>query len=607
MAKKSERTFKDGDVIFREGEASKNAFVLINGEVELTKDSGDGPLRLAHLSPGEMFGEMGVLDQSARSATAKAVGKVKVEVITREAFVKALREEPDMAMSVMGKLVERLRTTNDLLVEGAPQASSKGKSSKKKGGKKGKGKGKQEEESRSIWSMMARLFKRTTGNKVEIRIGPVTDANSADMHKMLLAGLQKKRGFNVRPVAKKMEMPEARNEDELVKVMGALGRRWLEAQKADLLIWGTIPMTGGAFHLRFVTPGVEDEDRSGYFSPYAILPIPLNFTPEIAQLLLGIGLANIHLVDDEDREAMIRDALPNALTAATTALNNLPPDMTTKERVRIQLCFANLTSIVASEFNKSDLIDVAMDGYNAVLGALTEKDAPLECAYAQRNLGYLLQARAEKADDPETWAKASDCFSNALREITRAEFPLEWAPIRQRQALALYRMDLASGETDLLKQAIAGFQEVMQVHTRTAHPQRWADAMNNLAPAAQLLGEHLRNPDVLEKAVDACRSVLDVRKKKDAPLSWASTQNNLGSALFGLGKMTKDLEALEAAAKAFSEACAVYKDHGQKKQAAVAERNLAKVEKILEEKGVRSEAKSREEDEAEAELFGEEN
>ncbi|MDP6787265.1 MAG: cyclic nucleotide-binding domain-containing protein [Rhodospirillales bacterium] len=116
--KKSDTHFQDGEIIFREGEPSRSAFIIVEGDVELTKKSDKGSIILALLKPGEMIGEMGIFDQSPRSATARAVGTVTVNAIAREEFLESLKKEPDTAFRFMGKLVDRLRTANELLVRG---------------------------------------------------------------------------------------------------------------------------------------------------------------------------------------------------------------------------------------------------------------------------------------------------------------------------------------------------------------------------------------------------------------------------------------------------------------------------------------------------------
>ena len=108
-----------------------------------------------------------------------------------------------------------------------------------------------------------------------------------------------------------------------------------------------------------------------------------------------------------------------------------------------------------------------------------------------------------------------------------------------------------------------------------------AEALNNFAQSAQILGEKHQSAEALEKAAGACRSALEVRKKEKHPLLWAATQNNLGSALFLLGKLTKDLTPLGESAEAFEQAHDFYKSYGAVKMAAITEKNMSHVARLL--------------------------
>jgi len=97
----------------------------------------------------------------------------------------------------------------------------------------------------------------------------------------------------------------------------------------------------------------------------------------------------------------------------------------------------------------------------------------------------------------------------------------------------------------------------------------------------------VQNAEVIEKAVDACRAALAVRTREAAPLLWAATQNTLGSALFLLAKQNRDSDALDAAAEAFTGAAEVYSVHGVEAGAQIAERNLARVQQLLDRRAPR--------------------
>ncbi len=112
--------YKDGDIIFREGEPSDCAFEIIKGQVEIAKSSSDGAVELAVLEPGEMLGEMGLLDHGDRSATAKAVGGTKLRIINREEFLAFLKDKPEGAIDIMGSLARRLRVADEMLAYDSP-------------------------------------------------------------------------------------------------------------------------------------------------------------------------------------------------------------------------------------------------------------------------------------------------------------------------------------------------------------------------------------------------------------------------------------------------------------------------------------------------------
>jgi CRP/FNR family transcriptional regulator, cyclic AMP receptor protein len=106
---------KLGEVIFREGDESTGAYWITSGRVEITIRSGNIGLPVARLGPGEIIGEMGLIDNKPRSATATALGPTELEVITEEEFEKDVLHEPARLRTYIGRLFERLRATDTLL------------------------------------------------------------------------------------------------------------------------------------------------------------------------------------------------------------------------------------------------------------------------------------------------------------------------------------------------------------------------------------------------------------------------------------------------------------------------------------------------------------
>jgi CRP-like cAMP-binding protein len=104
----------DGQAIFVEGAPSELAFLIESGEVEITTErAGDGRLiRLATLGPGELVGEMSLVDERPRSATARALGAVRAQPFTRDEFEQLILQRPDASLRLIRALFERLRVMN---------------------------------------------------------------------------------------------------------------------------------------------------------------------------------------------------------------------------------------------------------------------------------------------------------------------------------------------------------------------------------------------------------------------------------------------------------------------------------------------------------------
>ena len=102
------KSFKDvsaGTVIFQEGASGADMFGILEGEVELRLPNG-----VVHrLGPDDTFGEMAIIDNSPRSATAVAVTDAKLAVIDRPRFLFLVQETPMFAVQVMSNIAERLR------------------------------------------------------------------------------------------------------------------------------------------------------------------------------------------------------------------------------------------------------------------------------------------------------------------------------------------------------------------------------------------------------------------------------------------------------------------------------------------------------------------
>ena len=115
--------FQPGQIIFKEGEKSHDAYYLVQGHVEISVQGVYGRQVLAKIGPGEIFGEMGMIMDRPRSATATALETVLVETISEHEFEAYFLQNPDRLHAYLATLFERIRKTDLLLQVGgaAPQ------------------------------------------------------------------------------------------------------------------------------------------------------------------------------------------------------------------------------------------------------------------------------------------------------------------------------------------------------------------------------------------------------------------------------------------------------------------------------------------------------
>ena len=110
-------SFADGDVIFREGEASDAAYLVVSGMVAIVAGYRTRQEKtIAVLGKGEYFGEMGAIDNCPRSATAVANGQVECVSVTSDEFMQTLVEKPQEAIHLLKVLFERLRRAERRIV-----------------------------------------------------------------------------------------------------------------------------------------------------------------------------------------------------------------------------------------------------------------------------------------------------------------------------------------------------------------------------------------------------------------------------------------------------------------------------------------------------------
>lgn len=106
----------DGTCLFRENDPSDAVFLVLSGEVELTKDaSSDRRIPIARVGADDYFGDMGPIDGCGRSTGAFTVGETQLARVPAAPLLEILRGEPaEVSLQFFGRISERLRQANTL-------------------------------------------------------------------------------------------------------------------------------------------------------------------------------------------------------------------------------------------------------------------------------------------------------------------------------------------------------------------------------------------------------------------------------------------------------------------------------------------------------------
>lgn len=124
LAARFGRDFREGEVIFREGEAGRVMYVIQQGRVRLARRCASGERAVAVLGPGDFFGEMAILNDKPRVATAVAIEAVNAMELDERTLEGMVEHSGDVAMRLIRRLARRLDSANafiEILLQSDPR------------------------------------------------------------------------------------------------------------------------------------------------------------------------------------------------------------------------------------------------------------------------------------------------------------------------------------------------------------------------------------------------------------------------------------------------------------------------------------------------------
>lgn len=115
-----ERHLIRGDLLFQEGDQPDALFIVLKGRIAIAMDNHPLDSResvLALMEPGDLFGELGMLDEGPRSANARALEPSTVLALPYDAVLAVLRDRPQLLWGVTRLLARRLRAMDEALAD----------------------------------------------------------------------------------------------------------------------------------------------------------------------------------------------------------------------------------------------------------------------------------------------------------------------------------------------------------------------------------------------------------------------------------------------------------------------------------------------------------
>ena len=113
--------FDPGQVVFEQGDGGDYAYVIIEGEADISVNTPSGPLSVATLKEHELVGEIAILCDVPRTATVTATGELVALQISKDLFYRLVTEFPEMAIEIMRDLARRLELTTGRLQQAVVQ------------------------------------------------------------------------------------------------------------------------------------------------------------------------------------------------------------------------------------------------------------------------------------------------------------------------------------------------------------------------------------------------------------------------------------------------------------------------------------------------------
>lgn len=387
----------------------------------------------------------------------------------------------------------------------------------------------------------------------------------------------------VRPASRRISLTGEGTLASRLTAAAETAREMAVQNNADLVVWGAVSPDTGDLNIRILPMRSEALTRPGAVGLGDLLRLPKSLPGSIGDLVYAAVLAAVPPRNELHQREILGELSP-LLNKLEDVFAGEPAGLSAGQAFSALVTFANCQAALAGRTRNTELMSVAAGNFQRAIDMPAAATLPLDAGMAQSHRAACFMFLADQTKEwsylqtaAEAYASAADLFGEEQEE--------DRALAQMHRGHALHRHGVNDSEAKSLQSALEAYGDALKVFTRHRSPQRWGEIMNSQGVTLAQLAENYSGTALAERAVDCFVKALEVRRRDISPSLWAASQNNLGAALFSLGKQTGDNSLLARSSTAFRGAMEVYKEMGATSSAQVLQKNIGRVERLLETRG----------------------
>ncbi|MCL2673457.1 MAG: cyclic nucleotide-binding domain-containing protein [Alphaproteobacteria bacterium] len=533
MTSTTKRTFKPGQTLFNEGDEAFFAYIIRDGQVQLTSSR----IIVGKAGPGDMVGEVGLFNRSRHTASAKAVTDVSAEEITYEELTEKMARNPDLSVTLLNRMAGYAKAAHARTAP-MPNYEIPPEAVKTPAARKPAPASKRAMANLSVLFSQKQpmLDPEKSAFAVSLAVLPF-DNDNQEIYRGWVVNV-----FENLPKIIVHKQPDTGNDNYDVFIKGEVDNM---AQKIKITAFAR-----------------------GNPSSAASIYIP-KIEGDIFYTLLRAFALSIIIPSNTEKERILLSIVPKAAAEAAQAAETNGGHLNEAETGQNLMVFAKALAVSAAYCHDPKFLEQSISAYTKAMNMapVLQKDIYLP-------LGLVYQALGEKRSNPKLLERAITAFDSARTYMPKSMRNQAYASLQYRIGQVYMKLGLIEGMKEDFDDAAKHFKEALQYYTKTVSPMGWAEVMVALGTTFQLYCEVTKTGESLTEAANYIKQALTVYTREKTPLQFAHAVTVLGNIIIAIAKHRQSPAILDQAQRAYTDALQVYRRQNKAKQAASITANM---------------------------------